>query len=135
MRSFVIAFAVLICSACASVPKFLPDSTQAAREAKGDLDAIADRLDDRLTVARGAFAIADQSLLWACGLGVGKAVCQRARVVLETVDGHLKGADDAIDFYRANGTHYIQAIEKLEDAERRVREVRALVESLKRSIS
>jgi hypothetical protein len=133
MRSIVLAFVVLTCSSCASVPKFLPDSTQEAREAKGDLDAIADRLDDRLTVARGAFAIADQSLLWACGLGVGKAVCQNARVVLEAVDGHLKGADDAIDLYRSTGQHYIQALEKLEDAERRVREVRALVESLKKS--
>lgn len=119
---------------CAGMQMPLDSMNPEAARAKSALDKVADRLDDRLTVARGAYAVADGGLNFACNLGMSGKICTNARKVSEYADGLLKGADDAIDLYRETGQHFDAAMKKLEDAERRVVELRALVESLKRSL-
>jgi hypothetical protein len=111
----------------------LPQS-QEALDAKHALDDVADRLDSRLTVARGLYDIASFGLDSVCGTAVGE-VCSKARVVAGAVDGHLKAADDAIDLYRETGQHFDAAHKALQEAERRVGEMRALVTSLRQTLT
>lgn len=138
MRTYLTVFALLISSAlpgCASFPKVqLPESAE-MQEAKSALNKVADKLDARLEVAKGAFAMADNGLMFACNLGMSGDVCTKARKVAEFTEGLIKGADDAIDHYRETGTGFDAAMKKLEDLERRVGELRSLVESLKRGIA
>jgi hypothetical protein len=124
-----IAFGAL--TACAGVQ--LPQS-QEALDAKRALDDVADRLDSRLTVARGLFDMASFGLDSVCGTTVGE-VCSKARVVAGAVDGYLKAADDAIDLYRETGQHFDAAHKALQEAERRVGEMRALVTSLRQTLT
>jgi predicted S18 family serine protease len=120
---------------CASMPKVqLPESAE-MRETKSKLDEVADKLDARLEVAKGAFVLADQGLSFACSLGMSGKVCTNARKVAEVVQGHLKNADDAIDLYRETSQHFDAAMQALEMAERRVGELKTLVQSLRKGFA
>jgi hypothetical protein len=111
----------------------LPQS-QEALDAKRSLDEVADRLDARLTVARGIFDVASFGLDSACGSSAGE-ICGKARVTASAVDGYLKAADDAIDLYRETGQHFDDAHKTLQEAERRVGELRTLIASLRQTLT
>lgn len=129
--ALLVAPAALYFGGCAGMQ--LPQS-QEALDAKTELDNVADRLDARLTVARGLYDIASYGLDGVCSPTPSKA-CSEARVVLNVVGGHLKNADDAIDYYRETGTRFDAAHNALKEAERRVGELRSLVAKLREAFT
>lgn len=123
---------VVMLTGCADVQ--LPQS-QDAIDAKRALDDVADKLDARLSVARGLFDVANAGVLWVCGAEVVSERCSEARAVADGVGGYLKAADDAIDLYRETGQHFDDAMKVLKEAEESVGKLRTLVADLKRGLT